>query len=48
MSFPRCCINLEAAMDEGTMREVGRRILRRYRQNPRELPWRQESTPYRV
>lgn len=35
-------------MDERTAREVGRRLVRWYARNARELPWRKNRTPYRV
>ncbi|MFO8006106.1 MAG: A/G-specific adenine glycosylase [Candidatus Brocadiia bacterium] len=35
-------------MDEATLREIGRRLLRWYEQNRRELPWRDQPSPYRV
>jgi A/G-specific adenine glycosylase len=35
-------------MDERSAREIGRRLLRWYAANARDLPWRADPTPYRV
>jgi A/G-specific adenine glycosylase len=35
-------------MDEPTMKRIGRRLVRWYERNARNLPWRIEPTPYRV
>jgi len=35
-------------MDERTMRSIGRRLVRWYGRNGRDLPWRADPSPYRV
>lgn len=35
-------------MDERILQQTGRRLLRWYEQNRRDLPWRDQPTPYRV